>query len=252
MDEDPIEILVGLAERGEIDPWNIDIVEVTDRFLSELERRRQLDLRVSGRTLFYAATLLRIKSECLGEQDHEEEPDTMDELDSELDFGDECFSDPVERLEREIGRRLERRPMRQVPVTLYELIQLLKTAEKADRRRTRAHRPKDTAAVLAEDIVSIAHREDYRETASKVLEALRALELQFRERITLEELRSSLGWSLADIYLPLLFLALDGMVSLWQKEFFSELYILAGRDANCIPNGAGEVEPQASNSMGNF
>ena len=38
--EDPVEILVGLAERGEIDPWNIDIIEVTDRFLSELERCR--------------------------------------------------------------------------------------------------------------------------------------------------------------------------------------------------------------------
>ena len=38
--EDPVEILVGLAERGEIDPWNINIIEVTDRFLSELERCR--------------------------------------------------------------------------------------------------------------------------------------------------------------------------------------------------------------------
>ncbi len=63
--EDPVEILVGLAERGEIDPWNIDIIEVTDRFLTELERRRQLNLQVSGRTLFYAATLLRMKSEHL-------------------------------------------------------------------------------------------------------------------------------------------------------------------------------------------
>ena len=38
MSEEPVEILVQMAERGEIDPWNIDIVEVTDRFLSELER----------------------------------------------------------------------------------------------------------------------------------------------------------------------------------------------------------------------
>src|SRR5512137_1226673 len=65
MVEDPVEILVGLAERGEIDPWNINIIEVTDRFLSELERCRQLNLQLSGRTLFYAATLLRMKSEHL-------------------------------------------------------------------------------------------------------------------------------------------------------------------------------------------
>ncbi|MDD1693555.1 MAG: segregation/condensation protein A, partial [Methanoregula sp.] len=48
--EDPVEILVGLAERGEIDPWNINIIEVTDRFLSELEKRRELNLQLSGRT----------------------------------------------------------------------------------------------------------------------------------------------------------------------------------------------------------
>ncbi|MDD4127309.1 MAG: segregation/condensation protein A, partial [Methanomicrobium sp.] len=67
MDEEPVEILVRLAESGEIDPWNIDIVEVTDRFLQELDRMQKLDLRVSGRTLFFASTLLRMKSEYLDE-----------------------------------------------------------------------------------------------------------------------------------------------------------------------------------------
>jgi len=63
MHEEPVEILVGMAESGEIDPWNIDIVEVTDRFFSELERLQQLDLRICGRTLFFAANLIRRKSE---------------------------------------------------------------------------------------------------------------------------------------------------------------------------------------------
>ena len=44
MAEEPVEILVQMAERGEIDPWNIDIVDVTDRFLDELERRKEIDL----------------------------------------------------------------------------------------------------------------------------------------------------------------------------------------------------------------
>ncbi len=60
--------LSALLNAGEIDPWNINIIEVTDRFLTELERRRQLNLQVSGRTLFYAATLLRMKSEHLSLQ----------------------------------------------------------------------------------------------------------------------------------------------------------------------------------------
>ena len=93
--EDPVEILVGLAERGEIDPWNINIIEVTDRFLSELERRRQLNLQLSGRTLFYAATLLRMKSEQLevpGESSDEGEGDEFGDefgpgIEEEIDFG---------------------------------------------------------------------------------------------------------------------------------------------------------------------
>jgi segregation and condensation protein A len=49
--EEPIEILVNLAKNGEIDPWNIDIVELTDKFLKHVEELEKMDLRVSGRTL---------------------------------------------------------------------------------------------------------------------------------------------------------------------------------------------------------
>jgi segregation and condensation protein A len=133
--EDPVEILVGLAERGEIDPWNINIIEVTDRFLSELERCRQLNLQVSGRTLFYAATLLRMKSEHLellsdpAEEGIDEDDGLYGEdydlaLDSETDYHGRLG--PIELLEHEIQRRLDRKNLRKSPVTLFELIIELK------------------------------------------------------------------------------------------------------------------------------
>ena len=58
MSEEPVEILVQMAERGEIDPWNIDIVEVTDRFLAELERRRGVGVSVSGGKVLCAVVFL--------------------------------------------------------------------------------------------------------------------------------------------------------------------------------------------------
>ncbi|HNO08933.1 MAG TPA: segregation/condensation protein A, partial [Methanoregulaceae archaeon] len=131
MSEEPVEILVQMAERGEIDPWNIDIVEVTDRFLSELERRKELDLRISGRTLFYAAILLRMKSEYLdlsGDAEDEEVPDEDEGFGIEDDFP-EGAGGPIEQLEREIRRRLDRKNLRKRPVTLFELILELKNAE---------------------------------------------------------------------------------------------------------------------------
>ena len=33
---DGIEILVNMAKQGKIDPWNVDIVEVTDKYLMHL------------------------------------------------------------------------------------------------------------------------------------------------------------------------------------------------------------------------
>jgi segregation and condensation protein A len=223
MDEDPVEILVGMAERGDIDPWNIDIMEVTDHFLAELERRRELDLRISGRTLFYAATLLRMKSEYLGEADEEALPETDEILPEEDLFGEYGLTDPVDRLEREIQRRLGRKDLRKSPVTLYELIKLLKTAEKQQRRRQRAPNAEPEPEVIAEDVVSIAHREDYQGAAAQVLASL---EPEAGEaHIALASICQRLEWPLPEVYIPLLFLTLEGKVDISQQEFFGELYV---------------------------
>jgi segregation and condensation protein A len=223
MDEDPVEILVGMAERGDIDPWNIDILEVTDHFLSELERRRELDLRISGRTLFYAATLLRMKSEYLGEAEEEAFPDAEEPLPEEDLFGESGFGDPVDRLEREIQRRLGRKDLRKPPVTLYELIKLLKTAEKQQRRRQRSPNLEPEPEVIAEDVVSIAHGEDYQGAAEQVLASLEPAEGE--SEVALASLCQRLSWPLPEVYIPLLFLTLEGKVDITQQEFFGELYV---------------------------
>ncbi|HVP94749.1 MAG TPA: ScpA family protein [Methanoregulaceae archaeon] len=233
MAEEPVEILVQMAERGEIDPWNIDIVEVTDRFLSELGRRKELDLRISGRTLFYAATLLRMKSEHLEQLALDVDLEFSDDMgeDSEDEFrfdinGEESqHLGPVDRLEREIKRRLERKEFRRHPVTLYELITELKNAEKEERRRQRLRSYGPDEFYDAEDIVSIAHEERYQESALHVLEACRDCSSS-AEGITLAELTSRTGWTVPEVYIPLLFLMFEGDITLEQEDFFGELFIL--------------------------
>lgn len=236
MPEEPVEILVQMAERGEIDPWNIDIVEVTDRFLSELERRKELDLRISGRTLFYAALLLRMKSEILEQADVED----VDEFDENEEVGEEGFGPdaefdqegnalgPIERLEREIRRRLDRKQLRKRPITLFELILELKAAEKEQRRRQRFISPFDPRLIEVDDVVGIAHDEGYREAAMAVL-------CQCEENIektgimTLEELAELMGKRVIDVYIPLLYLMFEGKLSLWQEEFFGQVFVQVWR-----------------------
>jgi segregation and condensation protein A len=232
--EDPVEILVGLAERGEIDPWNINIIEVTDRFLSELERRRQLNLQVSGRTLFYAATLLRMKSEQLevaGDTGEEGDGEDLfgDEFgggtDEEIDFGGRLG--PIERLENEIQRRLDRKSMRKSPITLFELITELKNIEKEERRRRRmadGHADLADSLIDADDVVSIAHEEGFQESSlTRLAEYLEGLEID--EEMTLAELCRRMEWGIPEVYIPLLFLALDGRCNLRQEEFFGDIWV---------------------------
>ena len=231
--EDPVEILVGLAERGEIDPWNINIIEVTDRFLSELERCRQLNLQVSGRTLFYAATLLRMKSEHLEllsdptEEGLDEDDELFGEdydlaLDSETDYHGRLG--PIELLEHEIQRRLDRKNLRKSPVTLFELIVELKNIEKEERRRRRLTDTGGDLLIFAEDVVGIAHDEGYQESSMvRLAEYLEGLEID--EEMTLVDLCEKMEWGIPEVYIPLLFLALEGRCSLRQEEFFGDIFV---------------------------
>jgi segregation and condensation protein A len=238
--EDPVEILVRLAERGEIDPWNINIIEVTDRFLTELERCRQLNLQISGRTLFYAATLLRMKSEHLellsdpDEKGIDEDDEFSGEdydiaLDSEIEYQGRLG--PIERLEHEIQRRLDRKNMRKSPVTLFELIIELKNLEKEERRRRRLTETGNDFLIYAEDVVGIAHDEDYQESSMTVLEECLDC-IEYDEEMTLVQLCQKLGWAIPEVYIPLLFLMLEGRCTLRQEEFFGDVFVQICRAGN--------------------
>lgn len=246
MDEEPVEILVGMAERGEVDPWNIDIVDLTDRFLAEVERRKRLDLRISGRTLFYAACLLRLKSEYLDVRDDDVE-EAFDDEDGEpwgyggFDFDDAAGDvEPVERLEREIQRRLGRKNLRKrLPVTLYELIKQLKTAEKEQRRRQRRRAPVEREPDLdlsADDVVAVAHDEGYQKAVSAVMEEFRRASRD-GDVLTLAGLSTAMGRTRREVYIPLLFLMLEGRLALWQDEFFGEVYV-----GDRIPEGGADED----------
>ena len=114
---EPAEVLVELARRGEIDPWDIDIALATEKFLKYIDSLERRDLRIPGRTLLYSSILLRMKSDSMEEQKDEEPEPEMEEI------VDESQEEIEENLPRPPVRRLTKRP-----VTLDELISELKKA----------------------------------------------------------------------------------------------------------------------------
>ena len=92
---DGIEILVNMARQGKIDPWNVDIVEVTDKYLMHLFQSKAQNLRLTGRTLLFAAILLKLKSnvlEGLDVLDFEPQPEIdLEYDDAPLDYQPEEY-----------------------------------------------------------------------------------------------------------------------------------------------------------------
>jgi len=60
--EGPLDLLLYLIKREEVDIYEVNLTRLADQFLEYLELMRQLDLEVAGEFIVMAATLLYIKS----------------------------------------------------------------------------------------------------------------------------------------------------------------------------------------------
>jgi len=83
--EGPLDLLLHLIKKNEMDIYDIQIAEVTGQYLSILDTMQNLNLDIAGEFLLMAATLLHIKSRLLlppsvAEEAEEEELDPRAEL----------------------------------------------------------------------------------------------------------------------------------------------------------------------------
>jgi segregation and condensation protein A len=82
--EGPLDLLLHLIKRDEIDIHDIPIARITQQYLQYIELMRMLDLEVAGEFLVMASTLMRIKAKMLlplpSTIDEEDEGDPREEL----------------------------------------------------------------------------------------------------------------------------------------------------------------------------
>ena len=115
-----------MAKQGKIDPWNVDIVEVTDKYLMHLFQSKAQNLRLTGRTLLFAAILLKLKSNVLEgidvldfEPQHQDEFNYDDEM--PLDYEEEYIpTNNVISIDEVLPRRTSVRPVSYTPLDVYK------------------------------------------------------------------------------------------------------------------------------------
>jgi segregation and condensation protein A len=213
-------MLIDLVISEERDPWDIDIAEIANNFLARVREMAALNLRLSGKTLLAASILLRMKSETLMEEEEDEvwdgfiEDDIFQVADA-MDGGETKRELPT--LTVPPRRRDERK------TTLFELIEALQRA--LSEEMIRKNFPRETRR---RKMVIKVEEEGIKERIAKVYERIKEL-ARLNEVVRFSELIQGKSRSgIVEVMLPVLYLASNGRIVIWQKELFGEIFITLG------------------------
>jgi len=254
-----IALLIDLAQRGEIDPWDVQVIDVIDRYLSKLTPPEEssssnnfAELSQSGQAFLYASMLVLLKADSLMATETVDPNAGLTEGEEflELDEGGNGIQRP-QQLEKQIRRRAVGKIPQKRRVTLQELIEQLQLmaatieAQKA-RPRPRANTAK-ARATTARAIAELAHQENLVEMATEVerllnlqgsqqsqewfdLEQLLTLWLQTKQPEqpqTPEEnpIQHSPNHDRVGVFWALLLLSAQSKVELAQEEFYQDLKV---------------------------
>ena len=249
--QEAIATLLELAERGEINPWDVQVIDIIDRFLTELGlphdlefAYQQANLPRSGQAFLWASRLVLFKAETLEQlQSAGEEAEELGE--DELETVANLLALPAS-LESHLRRRNAAPPQRRRRVTLQELIaeiekiaaELEQVSDAPSVKRTRL--PSRREAVRS--ITELAHQENLTETASQLAQFLQ-IDLPRlapgRTKIDFAELlewwstgepegdrqRHNLVGERVGLFWALLLLSSQSKVELSQEEFYQDLTI---------------------------
>lgn len=180
-----IRMLQDAALKGELDPWDVDVIAVIDGFLDRLQQRIddvsqalpdgarfERDLAESSEAFLAASVLVGLKAELLEASSYPQDSqgdDVLEGLEPDLEASDGLVTTLL-RPERQLLRRPVAPPPLQRPVSLAELIRQLE--EIAERLEEEGRRPSErrgrrySERVAIAQVAALAHREKLPETTA--------------------------------------------------------------------------------------
>ena len=216
------EIIYDLINTEQLDPWDIDIIILSDKYLEKISSFEEADFFVSSKVLLAASLLLRIKSEILLNR-------YIKSIDDILFGRKEQPKYSLERIElnEDIPELIPRSPLpRFRKVTLKELMDSLNKAIITENRRIRKEIV--TKNALRETAFSLPKRKF--SIKDKIIEVYRNLTDIFKRdkeknKIPYNEFVNNSRDEKILSFLPLLYLEEQKKVWLEQEKPFEEIYI---------------------------
>jgi segregation and condensation protein A len=131
-------IIFGLIETEQMDPWDINLTLISQKFLEQLRKFQEMDFRIGGKVVLASAILLKLKAERL----RDEEINALDKLiqsaEEPIDLGldDPGFEEPFSWGEEGRPQLMPRTPQpRKRKVSVYDLVEALEKALETDALR---------------------------------------------------------------------------------------------------------------------
>lgn len=217
------EIIYDLINTEQLDPWDINITILTDKYLETLQKLEEADFFVSSKVLLAAALLLRIKSEILLNQ-------YIKSID-EILFGkkEQINKSSLERIEldEQIPELIPKSPMpRFKRVSLTELMEALNKAIVTENRRIKKEIVKNNA--LREVGISFPKRklsiqDKIKQIFAKIIYSLE--ENQNEKKIHYSSIIGEEKNERIFSFAPLLYLEHQKKIWLEQNAHFGDIYI---------------------------
>ncbi|MEM2916032.1 MAG: ScpA family protein [Candidatus Woesearchaeota archaeon] len=218
-------ILLDLVNSEQMNPWDIDIGVLTQRYIERIKQLKETNLKVSGKVLLAAAILLKIKSKRLVGEDMDE----FDRLLAASDISEEQFYDELEQalakgevagMQDQTLELIPRLPQpRKRKVSVYDLVRALEKALEVKKRRLFNSLHEVNVVVPEKKLdITAAMRSLYAKLLSIFAGGKR--KLTFSSLVPTNKKEDKVY-----TFIPLLHLANESKVELGQKEHFGEIEI---------------------------
>ncbi len=238
-----IKFLQDAAGRGELDPWDIDVISVIDSFLDQFNQKLfnakgnqisyEKDLSETSEAFFAASVLVNLKAQVL---ESDVFPEDSSYVDEEIEILDQSWInqsfDIPKYPERYLRRRSVAQPILKRTATLGELISELESiAEKIEIQDLLIKRKKNkkySDKALIDQVKTLAHREKLPETTQalgdfigKWEKALQWVDFEYLVNIWKEVAKKDLDKDRLGVFWALLFLFSQNKIEIKQ---ISSLY----------------------------
>lgn len=221
-------IIYDLIKTEQLDPWNIDLVMLSQRYLEKLQQLEQAHVFfISSKVLVAAAILLRIKSEILHDSILSIDEILFDRKKKQVNAGELIDAHGIIDFGEESYEILPRTPMpRARKITLQELMGALDKAINTEHRRIKKELALkrvnyDIGFMMPKKTIDI--REKIKELYNKIKEFF--TRRKTGELLTFTELAGTSKDEKIACFLPLLHLDTQEKIYLEQEKPFEEINI---------------------------